>query len=165
MAAHPIGHDDRALKAATRRLMKATGGQEGAAATIFEAKGVRPRQQRLSDCGNEAHADYLRLDEVGHLEDVAERDRSWPQVTRALASRHGFLLIAIPKGCPTSRDWLKEQAALSQDVVDVTGRIATALSDDGTVTAGETGDLIRDIDEAMAKLAMLRAMAEEAARS
>lgn len=162
---HPIGHDDRALKAATRRLMKACGGQEGAAATIDEAKGVRPRQQRLSDCGNERHADYLRLDEVGHLEDVAERDRSWPHVTRALASRHGFILTPIPKQCPTSRDWLKEQAELSQDVVDVTGRIAKALSDDGAVTASETGDLIRDIDVSMAKLATLRAMAEEAARS
>jgi hypothetical protein len=159
-----IGHDDRALKAATRRLMKACGGQEGAAATIYEAKGVRPRQQRLSDCGNERHPDYLRLDEVGHLEDVAERDRSWPHITRALASRQGFLLTAIPTGCPTSRDWLREQAALSQDVVDVTGRIATALSDDGAVTAEETGDLITEIDEAMAKLATLRAMAQEAAR-
>lgn len=162
---HPIGHDDRALKAATRRLMKATGGQEGAAATIFEAKGVRPRQQRLSDCGNERHADYLRLDEVGHLEDVAERDRSWPHVTRALASRHGFMLIASPKGCPSSADWLKEQAALSQEVVDVTKRIATSLADDGEIKGAECTDLITDIDGAMAKLATLRAMAEEAARS
>lgn len=164
MSAQPIGHDDRALKAATRRLMKACGGQEGAAATISEAKGIRPRQQRLSDCGNERHADYLRLDEVGHLEDVAERDRSWPHITRALANRHGFMLIASPRGCPTSGDWLKEQAALSQEVVDVTTRIATGLADDGEIKGSECTDLISEIDDAMAKLATLRAMAEEAAR-
>lgn len=164
-AAHDLGHDDRALKAATRRLMKACGGQEGAAATISEAKGIRPRQQRLSDCGNDRHADYLRLDEVGHLEDVAERDRSWPHITRALASRHGFMLIASPTGCPSSGGWLKEQAALSKEVVDVTTLIATVLADDGEIKGAQCSDLISEIDDALAKLATLRVMAEEAART
>lgn len=160
-----LGHDDRALKSATRRLMKACGGQEGAAASIAEAKGIRPRQQRLSECGNDSHPDYLRVDEVGHLEDVAERDRSWPHITRALATRHGFLLIAIPTGPSSSSDWLKEQAALSQEVVDVTTHIANGLADDGKINGLEGAALISEIDDAMAKLSTLRAMAEEAARS
>lgn len=160
-----LGHDDRALKAATRRLMKACGGQEGAAETIAEAKGVRPRQQRLSDCGNDRHTDYLRIDEVAHLEAVAEHDRSWPHITRTLATRHGFLLIAIPSGPSSSSDWLKEQAALSQEVVDVTTHIANGLADDGKISGLEGTALISEIDDAMAKLATLRAMAEEAARS
>lgn len=160
-----LGHDDRALKSATRRLMKACGGQEGAAASIAEAKGVRPRQQRLSDCGNDRHPDYLRIDEVRYLEEVAERDRSWPHITRALATRHGFLLVAIPSGPSSAADWLKEQAALSQEVVDVTTHIANGLADDGTINGLEGTALLSEIDDAMAKLATLRAMAEEAARS
>ena len=157
-----LGNDDRELKAATRRLVKACAGGEGAAATIEAASGARVRQQRISDCGNENQPDFLRLNEVGYLEDKAERDSAWPHVTRALATRQGYLLIARPPVVASKSDWLKASAAASKEASDVQTAIADSLADDGEISTAEADRIISECDAGIERLLQLRALAEEA---
>ena len=136
---------DRALKIASRALVKGCGGGEGAAATLAAASGVAVRQQRMSDCGNLHESAWLKIDEVGHLEDVAERDSSWPPVTRALAVRHGFLLIAAPKGEATSGAYLKMIASLMKEGGEVSSALMLALADDDDVSCEEAAKVLPEI--------------------
>lgn len=157
-----LGHEDRKLKAATKRLMQACGGQEGAAATIGEAKGVNVRQQRLSDCGNDKKPDFLRVDEVAILEDSAERDGAWPHVTRVLAARCGFILVPRPVVIASKADWLQGSAGVSKEASDVQTAIADAFADDGEVDGDEADRIISECDAGIERLLQLRMLAEMA---
>lgn len=136
---------DRALKAASRALVKGCGGGEGAAATLAAASGVSVRQQRMSDCGNINEPAWLKLDEIGHLEDVAERDSSWPSVTRALAVRHGFLLVEAPRGDTTSGAYLKMIAGLTKEGGEVASAVMMALADDDDVSSDEAARVLPEV--------------------
>jgi len=136
---------DRALKIASRALVKACGGGEGAAATLAAATGISVRQQRMSDCGNINEAPWLKIDEVGHLEDVAARDGNWPQVTRALAIRHGFLLVPLPGGDEPANEYLKIIAKLMKEGGEVSSALTNALADDEDVSAEEAAKVLPEV--------------------
>lgn len=154
-----LGHLDRALKIATRATIHGCGGGEGAAATIAAVTGCAARQQRMSDCGNvHKPADFLRVNEVGHLEDVAARDVSWPAITRALAARQGFDLVPIYKSPRKSGDWLSGVSALAHEAGDVVSQITAALTN-GAVEEGEAAVILSEIEQLSQVVAALRAMA------
>jgi hypothetical protein len=153
--ARDIAHDADGLilKDASKDLVKASGGTDGAGVSCGS------RQQRMSDVGNRFTPHFLRVDEVGKLEDVALNSPQWPHVTRALAKRQGFVLVRAPTSLPSNADWHVAMASLSKEAGDVIQRLCEALPDG--VSAEEIRKLrIREeIMEAQERLAALDALA------
>lgn len=141
---------ERHLKVATRALVVLCGGGDGAAATLGA------RQQRMSDCGNINTADFLRLDEIAALEDVAG---DWP-ITRALAKRAGCVLLQLPD-LPVCAESLIE---VTTEIVRETADVMTEMSSlfvDGRVTGTESARFSGQIDEAITALMKARALVQD----
>lgn len=147
------------INAAQRALIAFTG-QEGAAATIGDAKGRPCSQQRISHAGRPENGTSLPVDEIFILEDVAGRhDPAWPPVTRALASLHGYDLVKRRDADPAARaDWLCSTGRFTLESGGLASNILEAISD-GTLTADECARIVKDVDQIGAHLAELRAMA------
>lgn len=158
--ARDILHDEAKLrlKVATKKLIKAVHGTELAA----EITGSR--QQRMSDCQLANTPDFLRISEVHDLQDAARGSEGWPQITRAMARIHGFELLPLPGQALGSSDWHQSLADVSREVGDAVGKICAALANDGQVTAEEVkeGGIVEEVDDAIAKLAVLRGLCEAA---
>lgn len=148
-AARVIQHDKPRLelKAATRDLIAASEGTSGAAETLS------CRQQRMSDCQLKNTADFLRIDEVGALEDIAVTADGLPPVTRALAKRQGFTLVRLPASGPSCHEWHSAIGAVSKETGEAVHAALTSLA------TAISEDTVREIDEAIEKLVALRALA------
>lgn len=140
---------ERHLKVATRALVGLCGGGDGAAATL----GVR--QQRMSDCGNINTADFLRLDEIAALEDVAG---DWP-VTRALAKRAGCVLLKLPDLPLTAENMVEATTQIIRETADVMTEMSSLFAD-GRVTLAESSRFSAQVDEAVHALMDARKMVQ-----
>lgn len=142
------------LKVASRKTVKALHG------TALAAEVTGSRQQRMSDCQLPNTTDFLRIDEVIDLEDAARGSEGWPAVTRAQARHHGFELLPLPGCVVGDSDWHRSLADVSREVGDAVAKVCAALADDGKVSAEEIrdGQVIEEIDDAMAKLAQLKGL-------
>lgn len=152
----------RRIKRASRALVNAVGTQSEAAEILhMKADG----QRRISEMCSPNCPDSLTLFQALELEDEAIGSPEWPQVTRAMARHHGFELFPITCPAPVGVDWQRALAELGREAADVTQKICTALADDGRVSASEIahGNIIEEIEEAIAKLAQLRSMARAVA--
>lgn len=135
------------LKAAQKRLVLASGGQEACAAV----PGMRlKRHQSFNDFGNPALPErHMPIDVVATL----ERFGGSMEVTRCLADLNNCLLVPLPRG--------GDQGALAEatgrtakEIGDVMVRIGEALRD-GKVDAREGISILAEIHEAMVWLAAL----------
>jgi hypothetical protein len=149
------GMPELAIKAATRELIAATGGTDGAGATCGA------RQQRMSDCQNRNTTEFLRIDEVGKLEDVAPDEGRWPHVTRSLALRQGFVLVRVRQEVPSTGDWHHAMAGLSKHASDVIQRICEALPQGASADDVRRLNIRNEIAEAQEQLALLDALAAQ----
>lgn len=158
-----IQHDrpELALKAATRDLIGTAGGTDGASATLTGPR-RRVRQQRISDCQHARTDDFLRIDEVFRLEDIAIRTDAWPHATRALADLHGFDLVQRFAALPTDIDWCAATAIAVKEFGEAQQKILAALPRGVTARKVRDGDIRREIAEAIAALRQLDALAERA---
>lgn len=129
-----------ALKVASKALVRAAGGGEGAGETCGS------RQQRLSDCGNAHTPDFLRIDEVALLEDVTAASPTHPIVTRTLARRQGFALVQLPEAIPSGADLLRLLGEHARESGEIAGALIVALAD-GRVTRREAGSIRPQIEE------------------
>ena len=129
------------LKVASRALIRAAGGTDGAAETLGT------RQQRMSDCGLPNTPDFLRADEVGRLEDVTVGQAGWPHLTRALARRQGFELVATPSRRAPEAAWGAYAARLLKETGDVFGALGKALESGNDIDAAEAGEILPESDE------------------
>ena len=143
---------DLALKVATRAAVRGCGGTDAAGATA----GVR--QQRISDCCNPNTGDFLRIDEAAAIEDVTVGQPGWPWVARALAARQGFALVALQTDEAPTGDWLAGISRCATDVGQLMSLTAHAVAD-GRVDADEAFDIDTVVDEALAGLMKMRALA------
>lgn len=134
------------LKVATRDLVRAVGGTDGAGETCGA------RQQRMSDCGNRHTADFLRLDEVAKLEDVAPA----PLVTLTLARRQGFELVPARSRAVPERLWGQYVARLMKEAGDVMSGLGKALESGDDVDQAEAGGLLAEVDELVALAVEMR---------
>jgi hypothetical protein len=141
------------LRVATRALVSAAGGVDGAGAT------VGARHVRMSDIGNANTDAWVRLDEIAALEDVTVGQPGWPHVTRALAARAGFVLLPLPDLGHAPEDWHAALGEMVREVGEVTQQICAALSD-GAVTKAESADIDYEIGQAIERLCTLRALAK-----
>jgi hypothetical protein len=150
--------DVLALKVATRALIRASGGGDGAAAT------VGARQQRMSDCGNPNTADFLRVDEVSAIEDVTVGQPGWPHVTRALAARQHCIVVPLPHlpmNADNARAAIEEIMRETADVLRAFGEVFA----DGKVTQTESAATTTQIDEAIIALTKARGLVQDAVTS
>lgn len=151
------------LKAATRDLVGAAGGTDGCAATL-STPGRRVRQQRVSDCQCRNTDEFLRLDEVARLEDVAIRTDAWPPVTRALADRHGFDLVRRPDTTRPMGSLCALVGALAKEHGELASGVCADLASHDRSPAEEAADRLADADDlvrvALEMRAVLQAIAD-----
>lgn len=141
-----------ALKAATRRLVEACGGQESAA--LIPGMPIS-RHQSFSEAGNAAHPDrFLRIDVAAMM----EADCGLPLVTAEMAKATGHVLVPLPAVAATDTPLGRITAQAMKETSEVFVRLGDFL-DDGTLDSVEGSHLEREIDEAIVKLLALKAQA------
>lgn len=124
--------DKQGLKRASRELVHAAGGGEAA------AHFCRARQQKLSAAGRvENPDDWLAVDHILDLEAVTHGRPGAPHVTRYLASRAGFCLVALPIAAGAAVSWLAHIAAVSKEAGELVAKIAGAVGG-GTMTRAQS---------------------------
>lgn len=143
------------IKIATRKTIKAAGG------TALAAEIIGARQQRLSDAQLNNVPEFLRANEVVHLEAEVKGSPEWPAITRAQARQHGFALLPLPEQIPDASDseWHQAVAEVSAEVGELVGQVCKALGH-GAVTRDEVrdGQWRDEIAQAISGLAMLDAL-------
>lgn len=138
-----------ALKAATRRLVAACGGQESA--VLIEGMPIT-RHQTFSEAGLVSQPDkFLRIDVTALL----EADCGTPFVTRELAKLSGHELVRLPASLRGNAPLARATGAAMREVGQVFDRLGQAL-DDGKLTSAEDRDVEGEIDEAIGKLLELK---------
>lgn len=148
----------RRIKRACRELVKSVGTQTEAADILAMKK---DGQRRVSELVSANCPDSFTLFQALELEEEARGAPDWPQITRAMARHHDFELLPLAAALPGVVDWHRGMAEVSKEAGEVVQKICEALANDGRVTPREIREasLIEQIEEALAKLANLRAMA------
>ena len=111
------------LKAASKALIRAYGGQIAAGELLGKV------QSRYCDAGAPNTATFLTINEVAELEDRTSGTAGHPIVTRTLARRQGFELVALPRALPCADDMLTCVSALLKEGGDVMAAVGEALKD------------------------------------
>lgn len=143
----PVQQD---LKAASKALIRAYGGQEAAHELLGRA------QSRYSDAGLGNTAVFLTIDEVGELEDRTAGAAGHPIVTRELARRQGFELVARPRALPAPEDLIAFVGQLLTEGGDVVRAVGEALKD-GKWSKGEARAAGEEVDALILVAVTLRA--------
>lgn len=142
-----------ALKAATRRLVKACGGQEACA--LIPGIG-RERHQYFSEAGSIAHPKVLlRWNEVA----LMEADCGQPILTDFMARLTDHRLVPLPAIVRSRNPLGKITGEAMKETSEVFARLGKFL-DDGVLSAAEGKSLDREIDQAIVKLMALRAQVD-----
>ena len=141
-----------ALKAATRRLVEACGGQESA---VLIPNMPINRHQSFSEAGNAAHPDrFLRIDVAA----LMEADCGLPLVTAEMAKATGHMLVKLPDVPGHLGALGRVTAEALKEVGDVFSTLGQQLAD-GVLTRAEGPQLDAEIDEAIAKLLQMKLQA------
>lgn len=101
---------EQRLKAASKKLVKAFGGQEA----VHAATGYR--QQRISDWGLPNVREFMPIDVVDLIEESTVGLPGWPHITRELAKRRGMLLVPAP-------EVFSDDEQLMRSIVEITGEL------------------------------------------
>ncbi len=88
-----------------------------------------------------------------------EADAGEPLITRELAALTGHVLVRLPQAVACRGRWVRHMADVVGDASAIARKLATALENDGKITAQEARDLaiLADIREAMEGLAAIEA--------
>lgn len=140
------------LKAATRRLIEACGGQESC--VLIPGMPIS-RHQSFSEAGNGALPDrFLRIDVAALL----EADCGLPIVTAEMAKATNHWLVPMPLIAAQRTPLGRITAQAMKETSEVFARLGAFL-DDGVLNSTEGAHLDREIDEAILKLLALKAEA------
>ena len=138
-----------ALKAGTRRLVKACGGQESC--VLIKGIGIT-RHQHFSEVGAlDRPSEFLRLDRVA----LMEADCGQPIVTDLLARVTNHRLVPLPMITAARTPLGRVTAQAMKETADVFVRLGSFL-DDGVLDSSEGAQLDREVDEAILKLLALK---------
>lgn len=137
----------RAIKAATRLLIRDAGGLE------LAAKVTRVERAELSRYENPAVERFLPVDVLLDLEAA----NGEPHVTRELARRLGHVLIELPRH-EAGGKWGDHLGQIAKECGEAISVVGQALAGDGEITMDDLRRLPikREISEAIEKLAALR---------
>ncbi len=136
------------VEEATAALIAACGGIDGAAASC------RVGRSQLADYANpHEEKSFMPLDVVQQLEAACGQ----PIVTEYLAGRHDVVLVKLPTGPTSLRTWMQAEAGVLKEHAERAGKMADALAD-GRLDLNEAVEVLRETDESLRELAMLREM-------
>lgn len=141
------------IKAATRRLVKACGGQESCALI----DGINDRHQHFSEVGlvsEKFESKFLRLDHVALL----EADCGVPELTRELARATGHTLVKLPRPMAAEAP-IPALISIAKESTEVVSTGWEALAD-GRITPVERTVLRKQIADALEALLALDEGAE-----
>ena len=133
-----------ALRAATRRLTKACGGLESAAAV------TRTAVPTLSEYQIPHGRFFMPIDVVADL----EADADDPIITRILARHANCVLLKLPSA-EADPNYFLRLSRIGKEVSEVFERASIALADQH-ITAPEKSALVGEIDDAIVALSELR---------
>lgn len=142
------------LKGATRLLFRQIGSLDAVAEIAKVSHGHAGRYQHADT------PDFITIERVVALE---SQEGVFPHVTQALAAASGHVLVPRPTVHGDAK-WNLHMAATAKEAGELLSVFASALQDDGTVSAAEAEKLIVEVDQATSALAALRAALEERAR-
>ncbi|MPT48276.1 MAG: hypothetical protein E2598_07610 [Sphingobium sp.] len=137
------------LKAATKGLVEAFGGQVAAGASFGR------RQQKFSDWQHATIADFLPVDLVVQLEGCTVGLPGHPHVTRVLARRAGYQLVPLSEGVVSGDNLLSDLARITQEAGDLSHAILAGLSD-GQLCANDHGAMNRELEQLETAVAAMR---------
>lgn len=147
-------------KGAVREMIRAVGGLEAA------EENCRVGKSQLARYYDPTKDEHAPLDIVAALEPLGRASPGFPHVTRRLARKLGYALIALPRiGDLSCGDAYKELAAATKEAGDVTTGFLHAIADDGKVSPKEAAALMAEAIEAaesfMRMHALLKQIAED----
>lgn len=140
----------QAIRTATRRLVRATGGIDGGAATTRVARSTLAMYYDPFPESRGAARTFMPVDVAADLEDACGE----PILSRALAAITGHVLVRVDarKGDPLARDF----ARIGKEAGELFAAYSTALADDGKVSAREARRLIAETDDLVAAVMSAR---------
>ena len=150
----------QALKAATKALVSAFGGQVAAGERLGR------RHQHYSDVGLPNTSHFISIEDVIDLESETHGMAGHPHVTRALARAQGFALVRADAGDQAPEDWHSHIAGLAKMAGGLISDISQSLADDGNICTGDVAqrDMLAEsaqlLDVSAALHAALRAVAQ-----
>lgn len=137
------------LCAATRHLVRSSGGQEAAASI------TRVRHQALSDYGNKGKDQFIPVDVVADL----MLDSGDIALLQAVARMIGCEVVQLPQMPQGFAELQMAMGKTSKEVGEVFTRIGESLAD-GTFDKGERRATTDEINEAIGALVALRQVVE-----
>lgn len=137
-----LSPEEQGLKLAGKALVAAVGG--GDAASGF----CRVRQQGLSEQTsiNDSHK-WLAVDTVMKLEAITSGQSGHPHVTRYMAARQGFALVALPSPRAVPLTPLQLIEAISKESGEVVSNLARHAEGGLTASEVQAAQLVREFDE------------------
>lgn len=141
------------IKRGVRAGIDRCGGVDGAAATAERCRSV------AGDWHNLNHKAFPPLDCAFALDEVMVAMGQRPELLSAYAAELGHVCIRLPEGGHGEHALSAGLIAASAEFGDIASEVRDATRD-GTISARERGRIVAQIDEAMASLASLRALAE-----
>lgn len=142
-----LGRITRAVRAA----IHANGGIDGAAATTGKARSTTGAWNNLNEADLPTLGDALALDEIA----LSGTGRA--PILHALAAELGHVTIRLPEAQGAGEAVVLALADATGEFGDVAHAITDALRD-GRISGRDPQAIISEIDEAQAKLAVLRAL-------
>jgi len=139
----PLSIDEQRLKAATKALFTAVGGQLAAEAITGKS------DTHLSRCHLPHHGDFLTLADVLALESVCHGTPGHPPVTRLLCSLLGGAFVALPSAVAGEAELAARFLEMAVQFGDVARTTQAAIAD-GTCEVDEALDVRRELDELLA---------------
>lgn len=140
------------LKRGVRLGIARCGGVDGAGATAARCRSV------AGDWNNLNHPAFPPLDCALALDEAALAQGLGAPILAALAAELGHVVIRLPSPGGTGEALALALAAATGEFGDVAHELVEAARD-GSITARESEGLVREIDEAIAALARMRALA------
>lgn len=140
------------LKRKVREAVERCGGVDGAAATVERGRSV------CGDWGNLAHKAFPPLDCALALDEVAVAQGQAPAILAGYAAALGHVCIRLPDPASGEDALTRSMLEASAEFGDVAHAVRDAIGD-GELTRVEREAIAGQIDEAMASLAKLRALA------
>ena len=139
------------FKRAVREAIRHCGGIDGAAATCGKQRST------AGNWNNRNMADLPTLGDAFALDEVAMIDGQRPEILRAFAAALGHVCIRLPEPAAGNERLIAALAEASAEFGDIAHAVCDATAD-GLVSEAEQARIQSEIDDAIERLAAMRAL-------
>lgn len=138
----PLDPEALVIKELARQASAMAGGQKCLAPLI--------RQQRVSDLGNDAKPDVVRVNEAALFDRLTASRPGGMHFARYLAANVNCTLIPLPGAELSQSVWGQFLGALLQEVGELSAGLGMDLSDDNDVSPAEAEKRVIDAEQMVA---------------